>query len=176
MINSGLGRFGLKNPLKQPSRGLDIRTTGTPMFTPHATAGFTTTNTTDYLYAFSNNIVTFGSHFTALEVNYNVRFRHSSVPASFDLAVFVDFGNATGSGNYFLFLPALLISSTTLWNNFAGTISQDLGDFAIAPGTLHTIGVVVRNNTAGTLEMANPTSQDQDCYLRTKEVSWKLVS
>ena len=52
---------------------------------------------------------------------------------------------------------------------------MDQATTEISPGA-HTIGMVVRNNTAGTLEMKAAGASNAMNYIDTMEVSWKSAN
>jgi hypothetical protein len=113
---------------------------------------FSTTDTSNYLYAFSGTIITKGTVRSALIVDANISLIHSAPPASVDILMFLDFGVATGSGYYIIRKDARYIPSATLYTDYSLHNAIDLGAFTMTPGR-HTIGVVVHLNTAGTLTM-----------------------
>ena len=174
-VFGGLGKFGLSNPLRQPSRGIGGAQIWFPQLHIYATGNYSTTNTTDFLYAFSTNIKTYGLTFVTLMMLAHVRLRHSAPPASVDVRIFLDFGNVTNTGYYVLEADNQLVNSATIDTSVALGGTQDLNAFAIVPG-IHTIGLALRNNTTGTLTMTNTSEDDRENFIHTLELPWKALS
>ena len=174
--DTGIGRFGFKNPFKFPSRSYDQSVFAGPMFHINGGVGtFTTTNTTDFLYAFSGNIVTFGTSNTVIEFLANIKLTHSAPTASVDVRIFMDFGVASGNGYYMLEADAQPIVSATLPTSVVLAGNCDLATFLMIPG-LHQIGIAVHNGTAGTLTMVAALAADRSNFIHTKEIPWRATN
>lgn len=148
--------FAPYNPLLRPSRSTRGNQIALPQYGVNGTT-FSTSDTTNYLYAFSGTIVTKASVRSALIVDANISLKHSAPPASVDVLVFLDSGVATGSGFYIVERDARYIASAALYTDVSLHNAIDLGIFGMSPGR-HTIGVVVHLNTAGTLTMLDSSS------------------
>lgn len=178
MNNFGLGHLGQKNLLKVPGRSVGGQAIWTTLNNVNAgTNNYSSTDVGSYIYLFSGTIITVGFTFTALQVLGQVQLRHSGAPASVDVLLFIDYGRATGSGVYMAYSEAELISSTTLWTTctISRTARLDIAGTGLLPGA-HTVGMVVRNNTAGTLEMKAASATNAMNYIDTMEVSWKQAN
>jgi len=173
-----LGRFGVKNPIMSPGRSLGGNKTWTTLNNVNAGTGtYSSTNVGSYIYLFSGNIVTVGYGFTALQVLAQAQLRHSGAPASVDFLFFMDYGNGTGTGVYGPYSLSETIPSATRYKTLtlSRTFPLDTVGASQAPG-LHTIGLVVRNNTAGTLDMGAAGASGTMNFIDTMEVSWKAAN
>jgi len=173
-----IGRFGQKNLLRTPGRSLGGSATWTTLNNVNAgTSIYSSSNVGSYLYLFSGNIVTIGFGFTAIQMFGQAQLRHSGAPAGIDFLMFVDYGNATGSGVYVAYSLSELVPSATYYTTFslAHTGRLDGSGNEIAPG-IHTVGLVVRNLVAGTLDMEAAGAANTMNYVDTMEVSWKQAN
>lgn len=171
-----LGRFGVHNPIATPGRTIGGSNIWLATQLVPVAAGFTTTNTTDILYAYSGTITTIGADRVAFHMWGDASLKHSAgAGASVDVGMFLDYGVSTGTGEYWSYFGGLFIPSDTLYTHFplynAFNLKSTTNAYTFVPG-LHTIGYVVKNNTVGTLTMENNAWS----AITTLEIPWKVLA